>query len=89
MNQLASLAILIGGNHRNQMFISVYQKKVLNMLVDLRNCYKQAQPATSAMHIERMETLEDFDREEQRLCDAQAFDTLVGFTILEVMDSLA
>ncbi|KAL1279305.1 hypothetical protein QQF64_025978, partial [Cirrhinus molitorella] len=30
-----------------------------------------------AMHIERMETLEDFQREEQRLCDAQAFDTLV------------
>ncbi len=50
------------------------------MLVDIRNCYKQAQPATSAMHIERMETLEDFEREEQRLCDAHAFDTLVGFT---------
>ena len=69
------------------MFISVYQKKVLNTLVDLRNCYKQAQPATSAMHIERMET--DFEREEQCLSDAQAFDTLVGFTILKVMDSLA
>ncbi len=59
------------------------------MLDNLRNCYKQAQSAISAMHIERMEMIEDFEREEQCLCDAQAFDTLVGFTILKVMDSLA
>lgn len=58
------------------------------MLVDLRNCYKQAEPASSAVHIERMETMEDFEREEQRLCDAQAFDTLVGFISLEAMDTL-
>ncbi|XP_031167926.2 uncharacterized protein LOC116059064 [Sander lucioperca] len=55
----------------------VYQKKVLNMLVDLRNLHKQAQPASSALHIERMEPMEDFERVEQDLCDAQAFDTLV------------
>ena len=59
------------------------------MLVDLRNLHKRAQPASSALHIERMETMEDFERAEQDLCDAQAFDTLVGFTSLEVMYSLA
>ncbi|KAA0701740.1 hypothetical protein E1301_Tti023104 [Triplophysa tibetana] len=52
-------------------------KKVLSMLVDLRNCHKRVQPASSAVHIERMETIEDFEREEQRLCDVQAFDTMV------------
>ncbi|KAG9267456.1 hypothetical protein AMEX_G18296 [Astyanax mexicanus] len=55
----------------------VYQKKVLNLLVDLRDQHKRAIPASSAVHIERMETMEDFEREEQRLCDAQAFDALV------------
>lgn len=55
----------------------VYQRKVLNLLVDLRNQFKQTQPASSAIHIERMETMEDFEREEQRLCDKQAFDDLV------------
>ncbi|XP_049920626.1 hornerin isoform X3 [Epinephelus moara] len=55
----------------------VYQKKVLGLLVDLRNEYKTAQPASSAVHIERMETMEDFEKEEQHLCDKEAFDTLV------------
>ncbi|KAL7397091.1 hypothetical protein ABVT39_016740 [Epinephelus coioides] len=30
-----------------------------------------------------METMEDFEKEEQHLCDKEAFDTLVGFTSLE------
>ncbi len=83
----ASLAIQIGRNHCNQQmcsFISVYQKKVLSLVVDLRNCFTGAPPASSAAHTERMETME-----EQRLCGKQAFDTLVGFTSLEAMDSLA
>lgn len=90
MNQLASLAIQIGGSHCNQQmysFISVYQKRVLSLLVDLRNRFKQAQPASSAVHIERMETMEDFKKEEQCLCDKKAFDTLVGFTNLEYRTS--
>lgn len=32
--------------------------------------------------------MEDFELQEQHLSDAQAFDTLVGFTSLEVLDSL-
>ena len=66
VNQLASLAIHIGGNYCNQQmcsFISVYQKKVLGLLVDLRNELKGAQPASSTAHIERMATVEDFDKE--------------------------
>lgn len=60
-------------------FISVYQKKVLGLLIDLQNQYKTAQPTSSA-HIERIGTMEDF---EQQLCDKDAFDTLVGFTSLK------
>ncbi|XP_039619905.1 uncharacterized protein LOC120535855 [Polypterus senegalus] len=55
----------------------VFQKKVLTLLFDLHNQYKKAEPASSAVHILRMETMVDFEAEEQRLCDAQAFDTLV------------
>lgn len=62
----------------------MYQKKVLNLLVDLRNQLKQTQPGSSAIHIERMETMEDFEREEQRLCDKQAFNALVGFASLKI-----
>lgn len=70
------------------LFISVFQKKVLSLLVDIRHRLKETQPASSAVHIERMDTMEDFELQEQSLSDAQAFDTLVGFTSLKVMDSL-
>lgn len=68
------------------LFISVFQKRVLNLQVDIRNRLKETQPASSAVHIERIDTMGEF--EEQRLSDAQTFDTLVGFTSLEVMDTL-
>lgn len=66
------------------MSLSVYQKKVLNLLVDLRNQLKQVQPASSDGNIEKMETMEDFEREEQRLSDQQVFDALVGFAGLKM-----
>ncbi|XP_077394040.1 uncharacterized protein LOC144031129 isoform X2 [Festucalex cinctus] len=53
----------------------VYQKKVLDLLGELRNESKHTQPAPSAIHT--METMEDFEREEQHLCEKQAFDALV------------
>nr|XP_033488342.1 uncharacterized protein LOC117260501 [Epinephelus lanceolatus] len=55
----------------------VFQKKVLSLLVDIRHRLKETQPASSAVHIERIDTMEDFELQEQRLSDAQAFDTLV------------
>ncbi|KAM9450557.1 uncharacterized protein Hap1MRO34_021136 [Clarias gariepinus] len=36
-----------------------------------------ARECPRAVHIERMDTMEDFELQEQRLSDAQAFDTLV------------
>ena len=68
------------------MFVSVHQKKVLNLLVDILNQCKRAQPASSAVHIKRME---DFEQVEQRIRNAKAFDALVGFRSLKIMDSLA
>ena len=59
------------------------------LLVEILNQCKRAQPASSAVHIERMETMEDFEKEEQRISDAKAFDALVNFTSLKIMDSLA
>ncbi|RXN35708.1 serine arginine-rich splicing factor 4-like isoform X14 [Labeo rohita] len=55
----------------------VFQKKVLSLLVDIRHRLKETQPASSAVHIDRMDTMEDFELQEQSLSDAQAFDTLV------------
>ncbi len=40
----------------------------------------KSHPALSAAHVDRLETMEDFQREEQRLSDSQAFDNLVGLT---------
>ncbi|KAK5619085.1 hypothetical protein CRENBAI_000404 [Crenichthys baileyi] len=54
-------------------------KKVLNLLMELRDQHKEAQPISSAVHVERMATIEDLEREEERLCDPKAFDALVGF----------
>ncbi|MEQ2276163.1 hypothetical protein XENORESO_014749 [Xenotaenia resolanae] len=55
----------------------VFQKKVLNLLMELLYQHKRAQPISSAVHVERMATIEDFEREEERLCDPKAFVALV------------
>ncbi|XP_041931175.1 uncharacterized protein LOC121694866 [Alosa sapidissima] len=55
----------------------VFQKRVLSLLVDVRNRLKETQPASSAVHMEKIDTMEDFELQEQRLSDAQTFDTLV------------
>ncbi|KAJ8011645.1 hypothetical protein DPEC_G00060410 [Dallia pectoralis] len=55
----------------------VYQKKIIDLLVDIRNLLRQAQPASIALHIEMMETMEGFEKVEQHLCDTHRFDTLV------------
>lgn len=60
--------------------ISVYQKRVLGLLIDLKNQYKMAQPTTSSAHIEKITSMEEFQDVEQRLRDKDAFDALVGFT---------
>ncbi|MED6268937.1 hypothetical protein CHARACLAT_027967 [Characodon lateralis] len=56
---------------------AVFQKKVLNLLMELRDQHKRAQPISSAVHIERMVTIEDLEREEERLCSPKAFEALV------------
>ncbi|XP_047447409.1 RNA-binding protein 25-like isoform X2 [Mugil cephalus] len=54
----------------------VFQKRVLTMLTDIRSHLK-TQPDNPAAHIKRIDTIEDFEREEERLCDPKAFDALV------------
>ncbi|MEQ2231037.1 hypothetical protein ILYODFUR_035279, partial [Ilyodon furcidens] len=78
INQLGSLASLGSDSHNNQQmcFISVFQKKVLNLLMELRDQHKRTQPISSAVHVERMVTIEDLEREKERLCDPKAFDAL-------------
>ncbi|KAL2098953.1 hypothetical protein ACEWY4_005433 [Coilia grayii] len=67
---------VIDGRYTFPLPLDVFQKMVLNLLFDIYDQLKQRQPP-SAIHIERMETMEDFEREEQRLCDEQAYDALV------------
>ncbi|MEQ2267935.1 hypothetical protein XENORESO_012655 [Xenotaenia resolanae] len=50
---------------------AVFQKKVLNLLMELRDQHKRAQPISSAVHVE------DLEREEERLCNPKAFEALV------------
>ncbi|MEQ2191829.1 hypothetical protein XENOCAPTIV_003111 [Xenoophorus captivus] len=52
-------------------------KKVLNLLMELRDQHKRVQPISSAVHVERMATIEDLEREEERLCNPKAFEALV------------
>ncbi|KAJ8371745.1 hypothetical protein AAFF_G00302520 [Aldrovandia affinis] len=57
-----------------------FQKKILTILVDIREEVRRiarAEPASSASHVERLETVDDFQREEQRLSDSEAFNALV------------
>ncbi|KAJ8384189.1 hypothetical protein AAFF_G00208070 [Aldrovandia affinis] len=59
---------------------AVFQKKILTILVDIREEVRRiarAEPASSASHVERLETVDDFQREEQRLSDSEAFNALV------------
>jgi len=37
----------------------------------------RSEPPLSSAHIEQLETMEDFEREEERLKDKQAFESLV------------
>lgn len=64
-------------------FLSEFQKKVLTKLIEIHMEVRRlgrSEPAFSATHIKRLECVEDFEREEQRLSDTKAFDTLVEFT---------
>ncbi|KAL2093110.1 hypothetical protein ACEWY4_010422 [Coilia grayii] len=47
------------------------------MLVTICDKITQTLPAYCTCHIDMMETMEDFEREEQRLSDKKAFDALV------------
>ncbi|MEQ2293268.1 hypothetical protein AMECASPLE_031547 [Ameca splendens] len=51
-------------------------KKVLNLLMELRDQHERAQPISSAVHVERMATIKDLEREEERLCNPKAFEAL-------------
>lgn len=64
-------------------FLSVFQKKLLAIVLEIREDVRRirrAEPVSSASRVERMEDMDDFNREEERLSDAQAFNTLVSFT---------
>lgn len=59
---------------------SEFQKKVLTKLVDIhrevRRLGRSEHPLSSA-HIEQLETMDEFKREEERLKDKDAFESLV------------
>ncbi|MEQ2268079.1 hypothetical protein XENORESO_014849, partial [Xenotaenia resolanae] len=55
---------------------AVFQKKVLNLLMELRDQHKRTQPISSAVHVERMAAIEDLEREEECLCNPKAFEAL-------------
>ncbi len=62
--------------------IGEFQKKVLSKLVDIHMEVRRlgrSEPPLSSAHIEQLETMEDFEREEERLKDKQAFESLVWF----------
>ncbi|KAF1377970.1 hypothetical protein PFLUV_G00206340, partial [Perca fluviatilis] len=57
-----------------------FQKKVLTKLVDIHMEVRRlgkSEPPLSSAHIELLETMEEFDRQEERLKDKQAFESLV------------
>ncbi|KAF4098008.1 hypothetical protein G5714_022016 [Onychostoma macrolepis] len=62
-----------------QAFESLFQKKVLSKLVDIHMEVRRlgrSEPPLSSAHIEQLETMEDFEREEECLKDKQAFESL-------------
>ncbi|KAF4109299.1 uncharacterized protein LOC131546498 isoform X2 [Onychostoma macrolepis] len=65
---------------RFPMDMAKFQRKVLSKLVDIHMEVRRlgrSEPPLSSAHIEQLETMEDFEREEERLKDKQAFDSLV------------
>lgn len=68
-------------------FMSVLPKKVLGLLLDICNLCKRVQTDCSAARIEKMETMEEFEREEGHLHDKEAFDALIGLTSVDYRTS--
>ncbi|XP_014827687.1 PREDICTED: uncharacterized protein LOC106906780 isoform X2 [Poecilia mexicana] len=55
----------------------VFQRELFNILFDIRNRLTSEQPIPAVVHIDKMETMEDFVREEERLSDPKVFETFV------------
>ncbi|XP_052439604.1 uncharacterized protein LOC127978758 [Carassius gibelio] len=65
---------------RFPMDMAKFQKKVLTKLVEIHMEVRRlgrSEPPLSSTHIQQLETMEDFAREEERLKDKQAFESLV------------
>ncbi|KAK2905449.1 hypothetical protein Q8A67_007248 [Cirrhinus molitorella] len=61
------------------MDMAKFQKKVLSKLIDIHTEVRRlgrSEPPRSSAHIVQLETMEDFEREEERLKDKQAFESL-------------
>ncbi|KAK7119672.1 hypothetical protein R3I94_021486 [Phoxinus phoxinus] len=64
---------------RFPMSMAKFQKKVLTKLVDIHLEVRRlgrSEPPLSSAHIEQLETMDEFKREEERLKDKDAFDSL-------------
>ncbi|XP_007567565.1 uncharacterized protein LOC103148644 isoform X4 [Poecilia formosa] len=55
----------------------VFKRELFNILFDIRNRLTSEQPIPAVVHIDKMETMEDFVREEERLSDPKVFETFV------------
>ncbi|KAL1268440.1 hypothetical protein QQF64_033803, partial [Cirrhinus molitorella] len=63
------------------MDMAKFQKKVLSKLIDIHTEVRRlgrSEPPRSSAHIVQLETMEDFEREEERLKDKQAFESVVS-----------
>ncbi|KAL7382570.1 hypothetical protein ABVT39_024430 [Epinephelus coioides] len=62
----------------------MYQRRVLNLLIDIRSEVRRigqgemASSSAPSARVETMDTMEDFQRQEQRLTDEEAFNALVN-----------
>ena len=62
----------------------MYQRRVLSLLIDIRSEVRRlgqglvASSSAPSARVETMDSLEDFQREEQRLTDQEAFNALVN-----------
>ncbi|KAJ8006712.1 hypothetical protein DPEC_G00110060 [Dallia pectoralis] len=65
---------------RFPMAMAKFQKKVLTKLMDIHMEVRRlgrCEPPLSSAHLEPQQTMEEFEREEKRLKDMQAFESLV------------
>ncbi|KAJ8007733.1 hypothetical protein DPEC_G00097270 [Dallia pectoralis] len=65
---------------RFPMAMAKFQKKVLTKLMDIHMEVRRlgrCEPPLSSAHLEQQQTMEEFEREEERLKDMQAFESLV------------